>query len=143
MKCHPFSCWKKSLRGKSGKWSYTNKLTAGSEPILFTGEMIFSWMRSDYKALQPLGEAAEILAACDDWPKLYNPENLKKSAAKCAALMSYDDIYVERDYSEATAAMLSNCRTWVSNEFQHSAVKDDGERVFERLLAMTKGEIEY
>jgi len=57
--------------------------------------------------------------------------------------MAYDDIYVERDFSEATAAMLRSCRAWVSNEFQHSGLRDHGERVFERLVAISKGEVEY
>ena len=58
-----------------------------------------------------------------------------------AALVSDEDIYVERAFSEATAAMLGpKARLWITNEFQHSGLRDDGERVFTTLLAMTRGE---
>ena len=60
-----------------------------------------------------------------------------------AALVSYDDIYVERHFSEETAALLGreHCKLWVTNEFQHSGLGDDGERVFETLLRMSDDEI--
>ena len=32
-------------------------------------------------------------------------------------------------------------RLWVTNEFQHSASRDEPAVVFERLLAMSKGEL--
>ena len=92
---------------------------------------------------RPLAPAAELLANKADWPKLYDINNLGKSDAECGALMSYDDIYVEREFSEDTAAMLRSCRLWVSNEFQHSGLHDDGERVFEKIMAMSKGEVEF
>ena len=58
-----------------------------------------------------------------------------------AALVSYEDIYVERAFSEATAAMLGGrARLWITNEFQHSGLRDDP-AVFDKLLAMSKGEL--
>jgi hypothetical protein len=58
-----------------------------------------------------------------------------------AALVSYEDVYVERAFSEATAKLLGGrARLWVTNEFQHSGLRDDP-TVFERLLAMSKGEV--
>ena len=30
---------------------------------------------------------------------------------------------------------------WVTNEFQHSGLRDDGEKIFETLLMMCNGEI--
>ena len=57
-----------------------------------------------------------------------------------AALISYDDIYVERAFSEETADLLG-AKVWVTNEFQHSGLRDCPARVFDTLLAMTKGEV--
>ena len=43
--------------------------------------------------------------------------------------------------SEQTAALLGGrARLWITNEFQHSGLRDDPS-VFERLLAMSKGEV--
>lgn len=124
-------------------WDYRTRLAEGGPPVLLTGEMVYSWMGEDYAGLRALKPAAELLARKADWPELYRPSELAAGEACCAALMSYDDIYVERDYSEATAGMLRWCRTWVSNEFQHSGLRDQGARVFDKLLAMAKGEVEY
>ena len=67
--------------------------------------------------------------------------------APVAALVAYDDVYVERAFSEETAAMLGGdgdgerAKLWITNEFQHSGLRDEPATVFDRLLAMSKGEI--
>jgi len=123
-------------------WDYTTRLTSSSQPVLFSGEHIFEWMADDYAWLRPLKPAANLLATKTDWGPLYDRDVL--GGADCppvAALVSYEDIYVERAFSEGTAAMLGpKTRLWITNEFQHSGLRDDP-RVFERLLAMSKGEV--
>ena len=110
--------------------------------VLFTGEMVYPWMGEDYAELRALAPAAELLAAKDDWRALYDVDALRDTPVPCAALVSYDDIYVERAFSEATARLLGDkCAVWVTNEFQHSGLRDDGERVFTTLLGMTRGEV--
>ena len=48
---------------------------------------------------------------------------------------------MERAFSEQTAAMLGGrARCWITNEYQHSGLRDDP-AVFEKLLAMSKGEV--
>jgi pimeloyl-ACP methyl ester carboxylesterase len=39
-----------------------NQVLGECKPFLFTGEMVYPWMFDDYAALQPLKEAAEIIA---------------------------------------------------------------------------------
>ena len=73
---------------------------------------------------------------------LYDAEALGRGDAPVAALASYEDIYVERAFSEATAALLGErAQLWVTNEFQHSGLRDEPATVFDRLLAMSKGEL--
>ena len=128
-------------------WDYTSRLEEGAEPINLTGEMVYSWMGEDYAWLRNLKPVAEILAAKDDWPKLYNPTKLSDEACPpVAACVSYEDIYVEREFSEATARMLGpkgrmRAKLWITNEFQHSGLRDQPKEVFERLMAMAKGEV--
>lgn len=45
--------------------------------MLFTGEMVFPWMFDDFACLQPYKQAANLIAAKQDWPKLYRPEVLQ------------------------------------------------------------------
>ena len=117
-------------------------LEAGAPPVQLTGEMVYSWMGDDFAWLRPLKPAAELLAAKADWGALYDPAVLGGAdGPPVAALVSYEDIYVERAFSEQTAALLGGrARLWITNEFQHSGLRDDPS-VFDRLLAMSKGEI--
>ena len=67
------------MEGAASNWSAERvraefpEFSLDADPPLFTGEMIYPWMFDDYANLRPLKEAAEILAAADDWPALYDP----------------------------------------------------------------------
>ena len=113
---------------------------APGKPFLFTGEMVYPWMFEEYVCLRPLRQAAEILAEWDGWPRLYDLEVLRANTVPCAAAIYYDDMYVERAYSEETAATVRGLRAWVTNEYEHNALRADGERLLDRLLAMLRGE---
>jgi pimeloyl-ACP methyl ester carboxylesterase len=109
--------------------------------LSFTGEMIYPWMFEEYGALRPLKEAAEILAAYDGWPRIYDPAALARNRVPVAAAVYANDMYVERVYSEATAGAIAGLRLWLTNEHEHSALRRYGEAVFGRLLAMVRGEL--
>ncbi|HUJ56187.1 MAG TPA: alpha/beta fold hydrolase [Gaiellaceae bacterium] len=110
-----------------------------SSPELFTGEMVYPWMFEDYGALAPLQEAAELLAQ-HDWPRLYDGEALERNEVPAAAIVYAEDMYVERAFSEETAARIRGLRPWLTNEFEHDGLRQD-RRVFERLLDLAKGKV--
>ena len=110
-------------------------------PVLFTGEMIYPWMFDEYRFLQPLKEAAEILAAYEEWPQLYDLDQLRNNIVPCVATVYYDDMYVERGFSEETARLIKGTHIWVTNEYVHSGLRLSGERILDRLLSMLRGEI--
>ncbi|MFT7689198.1 MAG: pimeloyl-ACP methyl ester carboxylesterase, partial [Candidatus Azotimanducaceae bacterium] len=93
------------------------------QDFYFVGEMVFSWMFDDYKYLQPLKEAAEILAQYKDWPCLYDFNQLAKNEVPVAAAVYYDDMLVERKFSEETAAKIKGISLWVTNEFDHGGLR--------------------
>ncbi len=109
-------------------------------PLLFTGEMIYPWMFEEYGELQPLRETAELLAVDGDWPRLYNVEKLARNQVPGAAAVYYDDMYVERSFSTETARSIPNLRMWITNEYEHNALRADGEVVLDRLIQMARGE---
>lgn len=113
---------------------------SGSGPVLFTGEMIYPWMLDQYPQLQPLKGAAEILAAKSDWPVLYDVDRLRQNRVPVAAAVYYNDMYVHREFSEETAAMVPNMKLWVTSEYEHNGLRADGEAILQRLLAMARGE---
>jgi pimeloyl-ACP methyl ester carboxylesterase len=114
---------------------------APDRPVLFTGEMIYPWMFDLDPALQPLKEAAAILAADAGWPPLYDAARLRANTVPVAAVIYYDDMYVERAFSEEAAEAIQGCRVWVTNEYEHNGLRADGERVLGRLLGMVRGEV--
>jgi hypothetical protein len=93
-------------------------------------------MFEDYGALAPLREAAELLAA-HEWGPLYDAERLESNDVPAAAIVYAEDMYVERAFSEETAARVKGLRMWLTNEFEHDGLRQDI-RVFERLLDLAR-----
>jgi len=101
--------------------------------------MIYPWMFDLDPTLRPLQEAAQILADYEDWPPLYDVERLPSVSVPVAAAVYYDDMYVERAFSEETSATIPGCRIWLTNQYQHDALRADGETLFHRLHDMLRG----
>jgi pimeloyl-ACP methyl ester carboxylesterase len=110
-------------------------------PVLFTGEMVYPWMFDDVRALQPLKEAAHILAQFDGWPRLYDKEVLQENAVPAAAALYYNDMYVDRLLSEETASLIKGIHVWATSEYEHNGLRADGERLLGRLIGVARGEI--
>jgi pimeloyl-ACP methyl ester carboxylesterase len=108
------------------------------QPELFTGEHIFPWVFEDIGALAPLREAAELLAA-RDWPRLYDEDVLRANEVPAAAAIYTEDLYVERAFSEETAALTRGLRPWVTSEYDHNGLRADGERILSRLIDLAQG----
>jgi pimeloyl-ACP methyl ester carboxylesterase len=126
--------------GVATRWSAERVMPAeyADTPELFTGEHVFSWMFEDYGALAPLREAAELLAA-HEWPRLYDAERLRANEVPVAAAVYADDPYVERAFSDETAALIRGARAWVTNEYEHNGLRADGDRILERLIDLARG----
>jgi pimeloyl-ACP methyl ester carboxylesterase len=110
-------------------------------PVYFTGEMIYPWMFDEYEHLRPLKDAAEILANDEAWPRLYEPTVLRANSVPCVAAIYYNDMYVERRFSEETAQAIKGIKVWVTNEFEHNGLRAEGETILGRLLGLLHGEM--
>ncbi|MHA6782708.1 hypothetical protein ACVGOW_17195 [Pseudonocardia saturnea] len=108
------------------------------EPALFTGEHVHPWMFEEFGALAPLRDAAELLAA-HDWPRLYDPAVLAANEVPAAAAIYTDDLYVERVFSEETAAQVRGLRPWITSEYEHNGLRVDGARILDHLLDLARG----
>jgi pimeloyl-ACP methyl ester carboxylesterase len=126
--------------GGATRWAAERVLPAeyAEAPELFTGEHVFPWMFQDMAALAPLSEAAQLLAE-REWPALYDAEQLAANEVPVAAVVYAEDMYVERRFSEETAARVRGLRMWLTNELEHNGLRVDGERVLGRLLDLVRG----
>jgi pimeloyl-ACP methyl ester carboxylesterase len=125
--------------GVATRWSSDRLLPAEvEEEGYFTAEHVFRWMWEDYAALRPQREAAGILAD-HPWPALFDADQLRHNEVPAAATIYVDDLYVERDFAEETAASIRGLRTWQTDEYAHNGLRADGERVLGRLIDLVRG----
>lgn len=125
--------------GVATRWSAQRLLPdeVGEEGY-FTAEHVFPWMWEDYAALRPQRDAAGLLAE-HEWPALYDADQLRHNEVPVAATIYVNDLYVERDFAEETAATIRGLRTWETDEFEHNGLRADGERVLGRLIDLVRG----
>jgi pimeloyl-ACP methyl ester carboxylesterase len=125
--------------GVATRWSAERLLPdVIAEEGLFTAEHVFPWMWEDYAALRPQRAAAELLAE-HEWPALYDADRLRHNDVPVAATIYVNDLYVERDFAEETAATIRGLRAWETDEYEHNGLRADGERVLGRLIDMVRG----
>jgi pimeloyl-ACP methyl ester carboxylesterase len=131
------ACW---ADGGSTRWAAERLLPAAyaEDRELFVGEHVYPWMFEEYGALAPLREAADILAG-HEWPRLYDDDRLAANEVPVAAAIYAEDMYVERAFSEETAARIRGLRTWLTDEYEHNALRADGGRVLGRLIDLARG----
>ena len=103
-----------------------------------TAEHVFPWMWEDYGGLRGHQTAADLLAD-HPWPALYDAERLRHNEVPVAGTIYVNDLYVERDFAEETAATIRGLRTWQTDEYEHNGLRADGERVLDRLIDLVRG----
>jgi len=133
------------------RFDLTSTINSKDRPTIFFGEMVFPWMADgDYAELSGLGMKllANGLAQKDDWSEIYDAKQMRKALgegkSKAAAAVYFDDMYVDFDASiqvTRRGAPLEKCKLWITNEYQHSGLRDNGAEIFSRLLHMVKGSI--
>ena len=126
--------------GGATRWSAERVRPAAfdDDVTLLTGEHVFPWMFEDFGELAPLREAADLLAE-REWPRLYDADRLRANEVPAAAAIYYDDPYVESRFSMETVALTRGLRPWLTNEYDHNALRADGARVLDRLIDLARG----
>ena len=129
-------------QGRASNWSAARLVSEFDEfrkdsmPIFFSGEMIYPWMFEEYTCLRPFKEVAELLAAYSQWPPLYDGDRLKNNDVPCVGTIYCNDMYVARQLAEQTASAIRGMKVWITNEYEHDGLRQDGEVLLDRLLQM-------
>ena len=131
------SCW---ADGMATRWAAERTMPQAvrEDPTLLAGEHVHRELFTEDPQLAPWAEAAEILAE-HQWPRLYDEVALRGADVPGAAAVYYDDAYVPRERSMATAALLPRVRTWVTSEYEHNGLRASGEHVLDHLLELAAG----
>jgi len=108
------------------------------KPVLFTGEQVFPWHFDDFAALRPFKATAELLHSKQDWAPLYDMGQLGQNTVPVVAATYLEDMYVDYEAAQESASRVRGLRQWVTNEYRHSGIRDDGGRILERLVALAR-----
>lgn len=120
----------------------------GSKPVLFFGEHVFPWLAEDFAELNGVGlrAVAESLATKTDWGILFDGDAMKavldSGRTRAAAAVYHEDMHVDFDACMKVTARdgpLGKCKLFVTNEYQHSGLRDDGGSIVAKLHRMAKG----
>ncbi|PZS20933.1 MAG: proline iminopeptidase [Pseudonocardiales bacterium] len=114
------------------------EFAADARPVLLTAEMMFPWMFREIRSLRPFAAAADLLAAKDDWPPLYDLDRLARNEVPLCAAVYYDDLYVDSELQLQTIEWVGNGRAWVTNEHEHDGLRS-APAVLEHLFDMGAG----
>lgn len=91
-------------------------------------------MFESYTELSQLKEVAEILAKTDDWPALYDEDQLAKNNVPVYAATYIDDMYVHFDLASNTAAKIKGTKQFVTNVMYHDALRSKSGELMRQLL---------
>jgi hypothetical protein len=120
------------------------------KPVLLFGEHVFPWFVEDFAELNGVGlqAVAEGLAAKSDWGNLYDAAAMKAALAsgktRAAAAVYHEDMYVDFDACMKVTARdgpLGKVKLFITNEYQHSGLRDNGGALVAKLHGMAKGAI--
>jgi proline iminopeptidase len=106
-------------------------------PLLFPGEMMYSWMFREIRSLRPFEAAAEALARHPHYAPLVDTQQLAANEVPLAAVIYFDDLYVDSGLSLETVARIGNAQHWVTNEYEHDGLRASP-AVFLRLRDMVR-----
>ena len=114
---------------------------AAGERVYLTGEMCFPFMLDEFAPLRALKPVCEALARKDDWPELYNEEQLARNEVPAAAAVYVEDLFVEHGLSMETTCKIKGLRAYQTSQYMHNGVREDGKGVLGRLIDMASGRI--
>jgi pimeloyl-ACP methyl ester carboxylesterase len=104
---------------------------------LLGGEHLHRSVFAEDSELAAFAEVADLIAH-HQWNQLYFPERLAQAEVPVAAAVYYADAYVPHEFSMQTAALLPDCRPWVTSEYEHNGLRMDV-AVIDHLLGLLKG----
>lgn len=142
------TAYNKLVSSANSEFDYRHTISSNDKPTLFFGEHVFPWMSEDFAGLRGVGlrMVADQLAMKSDWSRLYDEEKIKSTLCdertRAAAAVYHDDMYVEFDACMKVIARdgpLGKCKVYVTNEYQHSGLRDGGAKLFSKLHGMAKG----
>lgn len=124
--------------GVATRWSADRTMPdrVRGDVTLLGGEHLHRSLFAEDSELRRFAEVADLLAE-REWNQLYFPEKLAQADVPVAAAVYHEDAYVPLSHSLETAALLPDCRTWVTSEYEHNGLRMDP-AVIDHLVGLLK-----
>lgn len=111
---------------------YQNK----EQPLYFSGEMVYPSHFDCYPELKDMKETAELLAKYDEWPQLYDLDQLARNKVPVYAASYVEDMYVDADFARETAKAVRGTKVFETNVMYHGALRAKTEEVLGQLFKL-------
>lgn len=119
-----------------------------TDPVFFTGEMVYKSMYDDYVELRPFKKLADALHSNTNWPKLYDAKvlgSLEFKDVPIVGAMYFKDLYVDFNLGHKVITETfqgKNFRPYVSSQYFHSGARDDPVGIIGTLFELLESEID-
>ncbi len=125
--------------GVPTRWSADRTMPdrARADVTVLGGEHLHRTLFAEDTGLAPFAAVADLLAE-REWNRLYDASRLAQAEVPVAAAVYHGDAFVPSVYSLETAALLPDCRTWVTSEYEHNGLRADT-AVLDHLLGLLHG----
>ncbi|TGZ78654.1 alpha/beta-hydrolase [Ascodesmis nigricans] len=129
-------------RLKTDKFMWSSNDPQPTEPVYFTGEMVYPHVLDEYTELRQMKDVANKIAESTDWPPLYDVDQLKKNDVPVYAAIYVDDMYVDYAFSTETAGTIRGAKTFITNSMHHNAIRAKSAEVLGKLWALKVEEVD-
>lgn len=99
-------------------------------------------MFESYHELSQLQLVADIIASYDDWPALYDEEQLARNEVPVYSATYVDDMYVHFDLATATASKIKGLKQFITNAMYHDALRTKTDELIRQLFALKEDSID-
>ena len=93
-------------------------------------------MYHDYDELRKLQQTADLLETAEDWPELYDEDQLLRNEVPVYSATFVEDMYVHFDFATDTASKIRNCKTFITNDLYHDALAHKTDELMKHLFAL-------
>ncbi|KFA61459.1 hypothetical protein S40285_03428 [Stachybotrys chlorohalonatus IBT 40285] len=107
---------------------------SSTQPLFFSGEMIFPFFFDTYPELMVVKEAAALLATYADWPRLYDQQRLRNNEVPVYAASYIDDMFVDNTFARETASLVRGTKVFETNVMYHTALRAKADEVLQQLF---------
>lgn len=106
------------------------------QPLYFSGEVVYPSHFDCYPELKDMKETAELLAKYDEWPQLYDLDQLARNKVPVYAASYVEDMYVDADFARETARLVRGIKVFETNGLYHGAIRVKAEEVLGQLFKL-------